>query len=96
MNSAVKPAPTEKATPSLARQTILDKDEKVLGYELLFRECLEENRFTSDQETGTRNIIDTLNVMGLDVVCDGRLHSSIARTRCYCGSFFSFCRPTKL
>ncbi len=73
MNSAGKPAPAEKPTPCLARQPILDKDEKVLGYELLFRECLDENRFTSDHETGTRNVIDTLNVMGLDVVCDGRL-----------------------
>lgn len=73
MISAAKAAPAEKPTPCLARQPILNKDEKVLGYELLFRESAEENRFTSDFEGGTRSIIDTLNVMGLDVVCDWRL-----------------------
>ena len=73
MTASGKAAPAEKPTPCLARQPILSKDEKVLGYELLFRESQEENRFNSDHEGGTRSIIDTLNVMGLDVVCDGRL-----------------------
>ncbi|MBZ5685149.1 MAG: HDOD domain-containing protein [Acidobacteriia bacterium] len=73
MNASVKTAPAEKPGSCLARQPILNKDEKVLGYELLFRESLEENQFNSDFEGGTRSIIDTLNVMGLDVVCDGRL-----------------------
>ena len=57
----------------LARQPILAQDEKVLGYELLFRESPEDNHFNSDAETATCSIIDALNVMGLDVVCDGRL-----------------------
>lgn len=43
-----------------------------MGYELLFRENPEERRFTSDADDGTSHIIDTLNVMGLEVVCDGR------------------------
>lgn len=73
MNASVKTAPAEKPGSCLARQPILNKDEKVLGYELLFRESPQEDRFNSDFEGGTRNIIDTLNVMGLDVVCDGRL-----------------------
>src|SRR6478736_7760962 len=73
MNTAVKTAPSEKPSSCLARQPILDKNEKVLGYELLFRENPNEDRVNSDFEGGTRNIIDTLNVMGLDVVCDGRL-----------------------
>jgi len=73
MNTSAKTAPAEKPGCCLARQPILNKDEKVLGYELLFRESPEENRFNSDFEGGTRSIIDTLNVMGLDVVCDGRL-----------------------
>lgn len=73
MNTSAKTAPAEKPGSCLARQPILNKDEKVLGYELLFRESLEENRFNSDFDGGTRSIIDTLNVMGLDVVCDGRL-----------------------
>jgi len=51
----------------------LTKDEKVLGYELLFRENPEDSHFTSDAESATGAMIDALDVMGLDVVCDGRL-----------------------
>lgn len=73
MSTSAKPASVDQPTPCLARQPILNKDEKVVGYELLFRESREEKRFSSDFDSGTRHIIDTLNVMGLDVVCDGRL-----------------------
>lgn len=73
MNASAKTASAEKPGSCLARQPILNKDEKVQGYELLFREGAEEDRFHADFEGGTRSIIDTLNVMGLDVVCDGRL-----------------------
>jgi len=73
MNSPAQAAPAEKPVSCLARQPILSQDEKVEGYELLFRGDPEENRFESDAELGTRSIIDTLNVMGLEVVCDGRL-----------------------
>jgi len=45
----------------------------VLGYELLFRESSEDRNFGADAEDATCSIIDTLNVVGLDVVCDGRL-----------------------
>jgi EAL and modified HD-GYP domain-containing signal transduction protein len=72
MNTAVKTVSSEKPSSCLARQPILSKDEKVLGYELLFRESPQEDRFHADSEGGTRSIIDTLNVMGLDAVCDGR------------------------
>jgi EAL and modified HD-GYP domain-containing signal transduction protein len=61
-----------KASPCLARQPILTKDEKVFGYELLFRESPEDRHFASNAESATCSTIDTLNVMGLDVVCDGR------------------------
>lgn len=72
MNTSAKPAPAPQSSDCLARQPILSREEKVLGYELLFRETAEENRFSSDYDGGTRTIIDTLNIMGLDVVCDGR------------------------
>jgi c-di-GMP-related signal transduction protein len=72
MNTAVKTTPSEKPSSCLARQPMLSKDEKVLGYELLFRESPQEDRFNADLEGGSRSIIDTLNVMGLDAVCDGR------------------------
>ena len=63
MNASAKTAPSEKPESCLARQPILNKDENVLGYELLFRENSQEDRFNSDFEGGTRSIIDTLNVM---------------------------------
>lgn len=66
-------APAEKPSPCLARQPILTKDQKVIGYELLFRETPEERHFHSDVENATTSIIDTLNVIGFDAVCDGRL-----------------------
>ena len=66
------PAPAPQSSDSLARQPILNKDEKVLGYELLFRESAQDERSSSRLDGGTRTIIDTLNVMGLDVICDGR------------------------
>lgn len=71
MMTPVKPAPAPQSSDSLARQPILNKDEKVLGYELLYREGILDER-SSAQDGGTRSVIDTLNVMGLDVICDGR------------------------
>lgn len=69
LGNASAPAPS----PCLARQPILTKDEKVFGYELLFRETPEDSRFNADLDTATCSTIDTLNVIGLDAVCDGRL-----------------------
>lgn len=66
-------APAETPNPWLARQPILTKDEKVAGYELLFRDNADDNRCNSDMESATSNTIATLNVIGLDAVCDGRL-----------------------
>lgn len=66
-------APAEKPDPCLARQPILTRNESVIGYELLFREGPEERRFNSDLENATSSIIDTLNVVGFDAVCDGRI-----------------------
>ncbi len=96
MTTAGKAAPAEKPTPCLARQPILNKDEKVLGYELLFRESHEENRFNSDYEGGTRSIIDTLNVMGLDVVCDGRLAFINCTQTMLLNEFFLLLPPEKI
>ena len=59
-----------KRLPAAAADS--EQDEKVLGYELLFRVSAQEDRFNADLEGGTRSIIDRLNVMGLDAVCDGR------------------------
>jgi len=72
MSASTQPAPTFETGPCLARQPILTEDEKVFAYEMLFRGDSQENRFNSDGESATRSAIDTLIVLGLDVVCDGR------------------------
>jgi EAL and modified HD-GYP domain-containing signal transduction protein len=66
-------APVEKPAPCIARQPILTADENVVGYELFFREDREQRRFTSDADSATSAAIDTLNLVGLGVLCDGRL-----------------------
>lgn len=72
MNTAGQ-ASAEMSKAWLARQPILSKDEKVFGYELLYRASAEATHFESDVENATYSAIDTLNVLGLDAVCDGRL-----------------------
>lgn len=55
----------------VARQPIFDREEKVFGYELLFRDGL-ENAFTGDSDEASRATLDRSLLMGLDVLCDGR------------------------
>jgi EAL and modified HD-GYP domain-containing signal transduction protein len=72
MGTQAQAASVEKPIPCVARQPILAADEKVLGYELLFRQGPEaENLITCDVEGVTCAILDTLNVIGLSVLCDG-------------------------
>ena len=55
----------------VARQPIFDRTEKVFGYELLFRDGL-ENAFHGDTDEASRATLDRSLLMGLDVLCDGR------------------------
>jgi c-di-GMP-related signal transduction protein len=55
----------------VARQPIFDREEKVFGYELLFRDGL-ENAFHGDANEASRSTLDSSLLMGLDVLCDGR------------------------
>jgi c-di-GMP-related signal transduction protein len=55
----------------VARQPIFDREEKVFGYELLFRDGL-ENAFSGDTDEASRATVDRSLLMGLDVLCDGR------------------------
>ena len=73
--SAVQKAPDGRPAKPLryvARQPIFDRDEKVFGYELLFRDGI-ENAFHGDTEVAARATLDSSLVMGLDMLCDGRL-----------------------
>ena len=55
----------------VARQPIFDRKEKVFGYELLFRDGI-ENCFHGDTDEASRATLDNSLLMGLDVLCDGR------------------------
>ncbi len=55
----------------VARQPIFDRDENVFGYELLFRDGL-ENAFNGDTDEASRATLDRSLLMGLDILCDGR------------------------
>ena len=67
------PARAKDARPLryVARQPIFDRAEKVFGYELLFRDGL-QNAFSGDTDEASRATLDRSLLMGLDVLCDGR------------------------
>lgn len=56
----------------MARQPILTADEKVFGYELLFRDGIENHFPGTDADSASRRTLDTSFQMGLDILCDGR------------------------
>jgi len=65
-----KPAP-KPGTQFVARQPILTADEKVFGYELLFRDGVEDFFKNPDQDAASRSTLNTSMLLGLDVLCDG-------------------------
>jgi c-di-GMP-related signal transduction protein len=56
----------------VARQPILTADEKVFGYELLFRDGVDNYFRNPDIDAAARSTLRTSMLMGLDVLCDGR------------------------
>ena len=56
----------------MARQPILTADEKVFGYELLFRDGVDNYFRNPDIDAAARSTLSTSMLMGLDVLCDGR------------------------
>lgn len=72
-------APTTSQTPVpkanarfVARQPILTSEEKVFGYELLFRNGVDECFGGTDHELASRSTVQTSMLVGLDVLCDGQ------------------------
>ncbi len=55
-----------------ARQPILTRDQKIFGYELLFRGRLENSLDVANPTAATRSILDSLSLIGFDILCDGR------------------------
>jgi EAL and modified HD-GYP domain-containing signal transduction protein len=65
-----KTAP-KPGTQFVARQPILTANEKVFGYELLFRQGIEDFFRSSDPDAASRSTLNTSMLLGLDVLCDG-------------------------
>ena len=59
-------------TRFVARQPILTKEEKVFGYELLFRDGVEDYFRATDPDAASRNTLDSSILLGLDVLCGGQ------------------------
>jgi len=57
----------------VARQTILTADKHVFGYELLFRDGVENYFRSFDPEAASQSTLDSAILMGVDLLCDGHL-----------------------
>ncbi len=55
----------------VARQPIFDRSQNVYGYEILFRNGL-ENYFNADPELASRSTLDSSLLFGVDTLCDHR------------------------
>lgn len=62
----------KSGTHFVARQPILTADEKVFGYELLFRDGIEDFFAHPDTDLASRSTLDTSVLIGLNTLCDGR------------------------
>ena len=75
--TSAKPAPEQNPASNqrlryVARQPIFDREKRVFGYELLFRDGV-ENAFTSgDADMASRATLDRSVLVGLDMLCDGK------------------------
>jgi c-di-GMP-related signal transduction protein len=64
--------PANPGTRCVARQPILTVDEKVFGYELLFRDGVEDFFSNTDPDAASRSSLNTSMLIGLNVLCDGK------------------------
>jgi EAL and modified HD-GYP domain-containing signal transduction protein len=73
-SSALHPDPPQPKPGSrfVARQPILTGDDKVFGYELLFRNGVDDFFSAADPEMASRHMLDSSVLMGLQTLCDGR------------------------
>jgi EAL and modified HD-GYP domain-containing signal transduction protein len=55
-----------------ARRPILNGEQQVIGYELLFRDGLENSFGNADPDAASCSVLDSSLLMGLDILCDGQ------------------------
>lgn len=59
-------------TKFVARQPILTREEQVFGYELLFRDGMENFFQSPDPDAASRSTLDSSMLLGLETLCGGR------------------------
>jgi EAL and modified HD-GYP domain-containing signal transduction protein len=78
----VKPAPAKEKTSAsnslalpgqrfVARQPVFDRTQNVFGYEILFRNGVEDY-FNADPELAARSTLDSSLLFGINMLCDNR------------------------
>ena len=71
----IAPPRADSASPHysyVARQPIFTADEKVFGYELLFRDGVEDYFREQDADAASRKTLNTSQQIGIEALCDGR------------------------
>lgn len=76
----VSASPAKEAAPAsaiggfrfVARQPILNRDQQVVGYELLSRDGIENFFRSQDADAAARSTLDSTLLMGFDVLCNGQ------------------------
>jgi EAL and modified HD-GYP domain-containing signal transduction protein len=56
----------------VARQPIFNREQQIFGYELLFRDGVDNFFKAEDPEAAARSTLDSSLLVGLDVLCDGQ------------------------
>jgi c-di-GMP-related signal transduction protein len=56
----------------VARQPILNREQQVFGYELLFRDGIENFFRATDADAAARSTLDSTLLMGFEVLCHGQ------------------------
>ncbi len=80
----------------IARQPILTAEEAVVGYELLIRQSAAERSRPGNETAGIFSSIDAINLMGLQVVCDGKLAFIHATRETLLGEYFTLLPPDEI
>jgi len=80
----------------IARQPILTAEEAVVGYELLIRQSAEERSRPGNETAGIFSSIDAINLVGLEVVCDGKLAFIHATRETLLGDYFTLLPPDEI
>ncbi len=77
MNPSAQPQSATDANEAqnfrfVARQPIFNREQQIFGYELLFRDGVDNFFKAEDPEAAARSTLDSSLLVGLDVLCDGQ------------------------